>query len=171
LVTIPDLPSHGQVFSTSSIMELMRAMRELAPLLYGLDLRAASWLPNTNDFQRATRSAFKRRNASFDFNDGVAYGFEAKPAIGLRENLAFDDTGIVTERDKLHQIARDLMVRTVGDDQTTDGNALAGIAIKVDDLAIRVPRDIGKLFKRMAGDGKSEQFSFIPEPLIEVGLR
>ncbi len=100
----------------------------------------------------------------------MADGFEAEAAVGLGEDFAFDDAGVVADRDELHLVARDLMVRAVGDDEAADGDALAGIAGEVADGAVGVPGDIGELFERVAGDGEAEEFSFVAEALGEVGF-
>lgn len=40
-----------------------------------------------------------------------ADGFEIEAAVGFGENFAIDDAGVVADRDELHLVARDLMVR------------------------------------------------------------
>ncbi len=52
-------------------------------------------------------------NAGFDFDDGVADGFEAEAAVGLGEDFAFDDASVVADRNELHLVAGDLMLRAI----------------------------------------------------------
>ena len=47
--------------------------------------------------ERATSAAVERGDAGFDFDDGVADGFEAEAAVGLGEKFAFDDAGVVAD--------------------------------------------------------------------------
>ena len=125
---------------------------------------------DAQDFQRAAEVVVEGRDARLQLDDGVADGFKAEAAVGSGEDFAFDDAGVVADRDELHGVAGDLMMRAVGDDEAADGDALAGIAGEIADGAIGVPCDIGKLIERVAGDGEAEEFGFVAEALGEVGF-
>ncbi len=98
-------------------------------------------------------------------------GFEAEAAVGLGEDFAFDNAGVVADRDELHLVAGDLMVGAVGDDEAADGDALARVTGEVADGAIGVPGDIGELFERVAGDREAEEFAFVAQALGAIGFR
>ena len=121
--------------------------------------------------ESAAHAAFKGGDAGFDFDDWVADGFEAEAAVGLGEDFAFDDAGVVADRDELHLVAGDLMMRAVGDDEAADGDALAGITGEVADAAIGFPRDAGELIERMTAHGEAEQFHFVAQTLRAIRLR
>ena len=72
------------------------------------------------DFKCAADTVVEGGDTGFDFHDGVTDGFEAKAAIGLREDLAFYNAGIVTDGDEFHLVPGDLMMRAISDDQPAD---------------------------------------------------
>jgi hypothetical protein len=60
--------------------------------------------------ERAACAVVEWRDAGFDFDYGVADGFEAEAAVGLGEDFAFDDAGAVADRDELHLVAGEVVV-------------------------------------------------------------
>lgn len=108
-----------------------------------------------HDFQRATEAALERSDAGFDFDNRMSYGDEAEAAVGLGEDLAFDDASVVAEGDEFHLVACDLMVGTVGDDEAADSDALASVPSEVADWAIGIPGHFWELLERVAGDGEA----------------
>ena len=63
----------------------------------------------------------------------------------MGEDFAFDDAGVVADRDELHLIAGHLMMGAVGDDEAADVDEFAGVAGEVADWAIGLPGDLGKI--------------------------
>ena len=116
-------PFSGSAVSLASTVWLDRISKKLGGE-FATDERAPGsfWrktpgFADAANFKCAADAIVERSNACFDFHDGVADGFEAKASIGLCEDLAFYDAGIVADGDELHLVAGDLMVRAVGDNQ------------------------------------------------------
>ncbi len=63
--------------------------------------------------------------------------------------FALNDACVVAERDKLHLLTIDLMMRAVGDDEPAGDDALAGVMGEISNGAIRLPRDARELIERM----------------------
>ena len=76
-----------------------------------------------------------------------------------------DDARVVADRNELHLITGDLMMRTVGDDEPAGDDALPGIIGEITNRAIRVPCDTGELIERMTTHSEPEQLHFITETL------
>ena len=57
-------------------------------------------------------------------------------------------------------------MRAVGDDESARRDALAGVARKIANRAIRVPDDPGELIERMTAHREAEQFHFITIPKL-----
>jgi hypothetical protein len=72
--------------------------------------RAGARLSDSEYVESAAGTVVERGHTGFDFDGGVPDGFQAESKVRLGEDYAFDDAGLVADRDELHLVAGDLMV-------------------------------------------------------------
>ena len=76
--------------------------------------------------ERESVSVLKHGHGGLHFDDGPADGGEAPALVGVGENLALDEPGVVAEGDELHGVAGALPVQSLFCDEAADGDLLTG---------------------------------------------
>src|SRR5581483_3482099 len=131
-----------------------------------LTLPRLSRAPGRQRAQAKAASVLMRFNVRFDLKHGIPHRRKAVCPVSLREKFGLNDSGPVGQRQKLHGLARDLMMDPLLDDESADGNGLAGELLETVHRTIGIPGNVVEQFKRMAADGKAKQFCFCMQPLL-----
>ena len=84
----------------------------------------------------------ERLNLADDFDYGMADRLNTESSIRACEKLAFQDAGIITDRNELHDSTIHLMMQPVFDDHSCDGDASCGIVSDIGNWTIGVPLDV-----------------------------
>lgn len=130
----------------------------------------AAWFSNALNVERAAVTIFKARHGCFDFHDREPNRCDAESSVCSGEHFALDDARVVADRDELHLIARDLMMRAISDDEPTGDDTLTGEIAEITNGAIRLPRNTGELVQRMSTHREPEQLHFITVTLWAIRL-
>jgi hypothetical protein len=84
-----------------------------------------SRLTNCLDFQGVSQCAIEGRNYTLYFKHWMPDGFQSKFSERTGKHFRFDQTGAVAEGHEFHKFSVGLVVRTLRDYQSAEGDALA----------------------------------------------
>ena len=102
-------------------------------------------------------SILKRLHSRSDFEHRITNRRQAVGSIGGGEEFRFHYSGPVGQRQKLHELARDLMMEALFDDQTAGDDLFTDMFAQPGHGTVGVPGDLVVQFQRMSADGKTEE--------------
>ena len=105
--------------------------------------------PCAESAETESSSIFESFDPCLDFKNGITNGGQPVAFIGLREQLGFNHARPVGERQELHRLAGDLVVRALLHDQATSRDGFPNEVAEAVYRAVAVPRHIGKQFQRV----------------------
>jgi hypothetical protein len=98
--------------------------------------------PDRFDLESVSVSIGERLNLAANFDYGMADRFRPESPIRACEKLAFQDAGVITDRNELHDSTIHLMMQPVFDDHSCNGDPLCGIVSDIGNWTIGVPLDV-----------------------------
>lgn len=130
----------------------------------------ASCLSYPHDLQGETGLVVERLHLCRHFNDWVTHRRQTVSPVGGSEDLALHDASPVADGDELHGLPILLEVGTADDDEATDGDSLAVVAVEFSDVAVGLPGDLRVAVERVSADRVAEECRLLMQPLAAYFL-